>query len=160
MKHSEIYSEMVRHKKVESFDKARIFESNISNGRKIFRLFLWLNEINELHNICHSSKLTLNVKVLKTISSVCSFIYYFTDNIVWLSKIGFVDKFVPFSQNILGYQLKWGKIKDQFSLCKTMLELVIYIYIYKLKYFEDKDMLMKLRQFGSQKISRNKKCFV
>ena len=109
----------------------------MSNGRKIFRLLLWLNEISEIHNIINSDKLTINLKILKTISACFSFIYYFTDNIVWLSKIGFLSKFVPLSKSILGKELKWGKIKDQFSLAKTMLELVVYIYTHYLKEKED-----------------------
>jgi len=97
MKNSQEFKNLVMAKKVDSFNKAKIFESQISNGRKIFRLFLWLNEINEIHDIIHSEKLSINLKVLKTISAVCSFVYYFTDNIVWLAKIGFISKYVPFS---------------------------------------------------------------
>ena len=86
-----------------------------------------------MRDILHSAKLTTNLKILKMISCICSFIYYFTDNIVWLSKIGFMNRFVPFSKSFLGYPLKWGKIKDKFSLGKSILELVIYTYTYILK---------------------------
>ena len=53
-----------------------------------------------------------NVKVLKVISIVCSFIYYFTDNVVWLSKIGFISKYIPFSPLFFGKPWKWGHVKD------------------------------------------------
>lgn len=100
MRNSEEYAELVQGKKIDSFNKAKVFESQISNGRKIFRLFLWLNEISEIHSIIHSKKLSGPLKVLKAISACCSFTYYFTDNIVWLAKIGFVSKHIPFSDLI------------------------------------------------------------
>ena len=73
------------------------------------------------------------MKGLKATSGMCSFIYYFSDNIVWLSKIGFVKKFVPLTNE----KWRWGYIKDNFSLIKTVLELIIYIYTYVLKAKED-----------------------
>ena len=118
---------------MDSFNKFKAFESQISNGRKIFRLFLWLNEINEIHSIVHSTKLSKNLKIMKTTSAVCSFIYYFTDNIVWLAKIGFLSKYIPYSGRAFSAPIKWGKIKDQFSLTKTILELIIYLYTFTLK---------------------------
>mmetsp|Transcript_16911 Transcript_16911/g.26020 ORF Transcript_16911/g.26020 Transcript_16911/m.26020 type:complete len:198 (-) Transcript_16911:1093-1686(-) len=144
MKTSNEFSHLVMSKQIESFNKAKVFESQISNGRKIFRLFLWLNEINEIHNIIHSDKLTSNLKVFKTVSAVCSFVYYFTDNVVWLQKIGFVSKWVPFSKQVWGDQIKWSKIKDQFSLVKTMLELFIYCYTLHIKNLEDEKLVEKL----------------
>ena len=110
MRHSEEFGEITD--QFSSYKKAKVFESQVSNGRKIFRLLLWLNEIPEIHNIINSDKLSRNLKILKTISASCSFIYYFTDNIVWLSKIGFLSKFVPLSKRLLGRDIKWGKIKD------------------------------------------------
>ena len=132
MKNSD-FAVIAKKGEIPNFNRLKLFESQISNGRKIFRLFLWLNEIEVMRDILHSAKLTFNLKILKMISCICSFIYYFTDNIVWLSKIGFTDRFVPFSKRILGYPLKWGKIKDKFSLGKSILELVIYTYTYVLK---------------------------
>lgn len=160
MKRSIIWGELVRNREVESFNKAKTFESNISNGRKIFRLFLWLNEIEEIHNHVHNTKMNTNIKFLRVISSICSFIYYFTDNIVWLAKIGYVNKMVPLLHLIFGYEIKWGTVKNQFSLGKTLFELVIFIYTYKLKGKEEAELWEKINQFDYQMIRRNKKCFV
>lgn len=43
--------------KIASLKKVKKFESNISNGRKIFRLALWLNEIDGMHEILNNTKL-------------------------------------------------------------------------------------------------------
>ena len=134
----------------------KVLENQISNGRKIFRLLLWLNEISEIHSILSSKKLTRNLKVLKTLSATFSFIYYFTDNIVWFSKIGFFDKEVPFSKQIFfGKVIKWGQIKDQFSLFKTILELIIYLYTLKLKTTEELLLFKKLSQMDDVIITKN-----
>ena len=54
------------------------------------------------------------------ISTCCSFVYYLTDNIVWLANLGFVSSFVPYLP-----KLKWKQIKNLFSLAKTVLEIII-----------------------------------
>ena len=87
---------------VDSYKKAKKFEKSISNGRKIFRLFLWINEMHEIVNINTSATLTPFLKVMKTTSCICSFIYYFSDNIIWLSKIGYTNKHVPFLHRLTG----------------------------------------------------------
>jgi len=45
MQNSEEYKELVKAKKIESVNILKKFESQVSNGRKIFRLLLFLNEI-------------------------------------------------------------------------------------------------------------------
>lgn len=54
MKESEVYGQLVKEKKIESVLKAKRMESSLSNGRKIFRLFLFLNEISELYDLLKS----------------------------------------------------------------------------------------------------------
>ena len=49
MKESEEFRDQL--KTIDSYNMAKKFESQISNGRKIFRLFLWLNEAHEIQNI-------------------------------------------------------------------------------------------------------------
>jgi hypothetical protein len=85
---------------------------------------------------------------MKVTSAVCSFIYYFTDNIVWLAKIGFVSKYIPLSDKVIGKSIKWGKIKDQFSLVKTILELVIYTYVHRIKTREIEELRETLLLVG------------
>lgn len=115
-----------RNKELISVQRAKSIEDNISNGRKIFRLLLFLNEFTELNNILKLKKSALTYKILKVLSSVCSFNYYLFDNIVWLSTIGIVNKFIlP--------QFKWKKLKNIFSLWKTILEVIISVYVVRVK---------------------------
>ena len=119
MRESEEFRKLVKDKKIESVLKAKKLESSLSNGRKIFRLFLFLNEISELHDLIKSSSKEKPLRILKVVSACCSFVYYLTDNMVWLANLGFTSSFVPFST-----QLKWKQIKNCFSLIKTILEIV------------------------------------
>ena len=120
MRESEEFRQLVREKKIESVLKAKRMESSLSNGRKIFRLFLFLNEISEMYDLIQSKSFQRPLGLLKVISTCCSFVYYLTDNIVWLANLGFTSSFVPFST-----QLKWKQIKNLFSLAKTVLEIII-----------------------------------
>ena len=62
----------------------------------------------------------LVLRLLKIVSTACSFIYYFTDNVVWLANMGYASNKV--------FNVKWKHIKNTSSLLKTMLEVVISIY--------------------------------
>lgn len=85
-----------------------------------------MNEINELNNLMMEEKKNIKMKILKILSSICSFNYYLFDNIVWLSTIGIINKFIlP--------KIKWKKLKDIFSLWKTILEVIISIYQVEIK---------------------------
>ena len=136
MKDSELYGELVKQKKEPTVVRAKLLENNISNGRKIFRLFLWLNEITLLEETIKSKKLKTEVKFLKIISTICSFFYYLTDNIVWLANIGYMNSKI--------FSYRWKKIKDGFSLTKTILEVVISLYTVFLKKREERILRKKI----------------
>ena len=124
MRASEVYGEEARAKKNPSVNKAKRFESSISNGRKIFRLFLWMNELAELNDLIKLNKHQGPMQVLKVISACCSCIYYMADNVVYMANLDFLSPFVPFWKK----KLKWKQIKNFFSLTKTVLEIVIALY--------------------------------
>ena len=75
MKDSELYGELVKQKKEPTVVRAKLLENNISNGRKIFRLFLWLNEITLLEETIKSKKLKKEVKFLKIISLLFTYLF-------------------------------------------------------------------------------------
>eukprot|EP00347_Sterkiella_histriomuscorum_P007816 403347453 len=149
MKNSEEFADLVKQKKVLSVLRAKSIEDNLSNGRKIFRFLLFLNEFNELNEIIKNKKMGLGLKILKILSSICSFNYYFFDNIVWFTQIGIINKFL-----ISHY--KWKKFKDLFSLWKTILEIIISIYVVRLKKRKEQQIMEKLMKlYESQKIKPN-----
>lgn len=80
------------------------------------------------------------LKVLKICSCFCSFNYYLYDNIVWFTQIGIVNKFII-------SHFKWKKLKDIFSLWKTILEIIISIYVVTLKKKKEKEIMDKLRRY-------------
>ena len=65
--------------------RAKSIEDSISNGRKIFRFLLFLNEYGEMNEILKKKKLPIGLKVMKFLSAVCSHNYYLFDNIVWFT---------------------------------------------------------------------------
>merc|ERR1712060_72411 len=104
-------------KKEPSVNRAKKLESNISNGRKIFRLLLWLNEINEILSLIDNKKMNKVLRCMKIISTCCSFCYYFADNAVWLAGMGYTSPTI--------FKRHWKDLKNSFSLWKTWLELII-----------------------------------
>ena len=122
MKESPVYGADVREHRNLSATKAKELEASLSSGRKIFRLFLWLNELSELNDLLNAENFSKE-KVLKMMSILCSFFYYITDNIVFLSKLDFVSPFVPGTS-----QFKWKRIRNFFSFLKTVFESVIALY--------------------------------
>ena len=121
MRNSEDFKELVEQKKIQSVLNAKTFEKNISDGRKIFRLLLFINEMAEIDSLMKDKKMVLPLKSLKIVSAFCSFHYYLTDNIVWFANMGFISKFYYGDK-------KWKSLKNIFSLAKTILEIIISIY--------------------------------
>ena len=142
MKESEEWGNLVKQKKEPSVVRAKLLENNISNGRKIFRLFLWLNEITLLEETIKSKKLNKEVKFVKIISTICSFFYYLSDNIVWLANMGYMNHAI--------FEYRWKKIKDAFSLTKTVLEVLISLYTVYLRKREERALRKKIYQYSGQ----------
>lgn len=134
----------MRQKKEPSVLRAKQLESNISNGRKIFRLGLWLYEIPMIESLIKDKKMSPSLKFFKLVSTFCSFIYYYTDNWLWLSNIGYTYP------TFLGYKIK--RTKNLFSLIKTVLELFISSLTVYLKLDEEKILIKKLDQFKNKKV--------
>lgn len=139
MRDSDVYGKLTKERKVPSVNQLKNLETQISNGRKIFRLLLFLNEIKEFDDVVKDPKLQLPLKLLKMVSTICSFNYYLMDNLVWFSKMGFMTNTDP----ILNF--KYKNLKNVFSLAKTVLELVISLYNIVLKEREEIKLRLKLR---------------
>jgi hypothetical protein len=112
--------------------RAKSIEDNISNGRKIFRFLLFLNEYGEMNEILKNKKHPLGLKIMKFMSSVCSHNYYLFDNIVWFTQIGILNKVIGVSK------VKWKKLKDMFSLWKTILEVLISVWVVIRKTYKER----------------------
>lgn len=128
MRESEVWGELVRQKSVGSVNKAKKLENSLSSGRKIFRLFLWLNELSTLDELIRSKTPFDFGKILKIVSSSLGLGFYISDNALYLANLGFISKFVPLTN-----QLKWKQIKNLCSLFRTIVEL-----IYQVKQFWNK----------------------
>lgn len=152
MKESEVYGDLVKSKKEPTVLRAKSLEGNISNGRKIFRLFLWLNEITLLEEIITSKKMPFEVKLMKTVSTICSFFYYLSDNIVWLSNIGYANP------KFFGY--RWKKIKDAFSLSKTILEVIISSYTVILNKRKERKLRKEIYAHAAKHVEPNTEQYV
>lgn len=130
----------IRDKKVQSVKRAKSIEDNISSGRKIFRFLLFLNEYSEMNEILKNQKHPILLKVLKFCSALCSHNYYLFDNIVWFTQIGILDKFII-------SDIKWKKLKDIFSLWKTVFEIIISIYLVIIKTIKERLLIRELGKF-------------
>ena len=92
------------------------------------------------------------LRLLKIVSTACSFIYYFTDNVVWLANMGYA------SNKVLN--VKWKHIKNTSSLLKTMLEVVISIYNVVTKTILARKLEKKLAVFGNNKVDLDSEVYV
>lgn len=147
----EIY-EQVKQRKEPSVNRAKKLESNISNGRKIFRLLLWLNEISEIENLINNKKMNKLLRILKICSTICSFFYYVADNSVWLAGLGYMSPRI--------FKYKWKQIKNTFSLWKTILELIISVYTVMLKNQQEKDIRKRLLQYKKMTVNLDTEQYV
>ena len=134
--------------------RAKSIEDNISNGRKIFRFMLFLNEYSEMNEILKNKKHPIGLKILKFMSAICSHNYYLFDNIVWFTQIGILNKFIYLPK------YKWKKFKDLFSLYKTILEVIISIYLVIIKSGKAALLERELAKFDKEVIKSNRQSYL
>jgi hypothetical protein len=106
-----------------------------------------------MNDILKNKNHPLLLKILKFLSAVCSHNYYLFDNIVWFTQIGILNKFII-------SDLKWKKLKDIFSLWKTIFELIISLYLVIMKTRKERKLMEELSRFQRQVIKSNRSCYV
>lgn len=95
-------------------------EKSLSEGRKIFRLFKFVDEFSE--TVSHAwekknKKLNLFREILFYAGQSCSFMYYLLDNIVWFSSIKVISKYIA-------HNYKWKEARDFFSLGRCVFSIL------------------------------------
>ena len=153
MKNSIEFGDLVKQKKDLSVLRAKSIEENISNGRKIFRFLLFLNEYSEMNKILKNKKHPLGLKILKFLSAICSHNYYLFDNIVWFTQIGILNKLIL-------SKIKWKRLKDSFSLWKTIFEVIISVYVVIIKTHKERLIFTQLSLYERQIIKSNRHSYV
>ena len=144
MRESEVWGELVRQKSVGSVNKAKKLENSLSSGRKIFRLFLWLNELSTLDELYRSKTPFDFGKILKIVSSSLGLGFYISDNALYLANLGFISKFVPLTN-----QLKWKQIKNLCSLFRTIVELIYQVKQFFTKHQDEQKSMKELEKLDN-----------
>eukprot|EP00483_Globobulimina_turgida_P006205 UN06215 len=73
---------------VEKFKK---LDSGLSNARKVDRLFWSLVDIQGILDVINDSKTSDALKIISIIGGLASAYHWYTDNVVFLSRIHFLD---------------------------------------------------------------------
>jgi hypothetical protein len=120
-----------------SLKNAKSIESSMSNGRKLFRVLMFVDEYANIEKIVKTRNLYNEDGALKLLSHCASFVYYILDNLVWAADIGIINKFI-YNANI-----KWKRTKDLASLTRCICELI-------LSFFNIRETQKKLKLLESQ----------
>lgn len=66
--------------------------TNVSSGRKVFKLLKFVDEIKAIINLLRQKKKGgknhFLIRYLSVFAKVCSFFYYILDNVVWIASMG------------------------------------------------------------------------
>ena len=138
--YKETMKSYVLYKNIESpisLKNAKSIERSMSNGRKLFRVLMFVDEYANIEKIVKTSNLYNGDGALKLLSHCASFVYYILDNLVWAADIGIINKFI-YNANI-----KWKLTKDLASLTRCICELI-------LSFFNIRETQKKLKVLESQ----------
>lgn len=102
-----------------SVQNARSVEHSMSSGRKMIRLFRFLDEVGEIERLLDRTGKWQVLPVLQLLSHACSFLYYVLDNLVLASSIGVI------SHVIAAINVRWKSTKDMSSLIRVLLAVTI-----------------------------------
>lgn len=102
-----------------SVQNARSVEHSMSSGRKMIRLFRFLDEVGAIERLLERTGTWQVLSVLQLLSHSCSFLYYVLDNLVLASSIGVI------SHVIAAINVRWKSTKDMSSLVRVLLAISI-----------------------------------
>jgi len=106
-----------------SMRNAKSIKKAMSQGRKIFRLFKFMDEIANADAHFQRGHRLNSLLILQCVNDFFSFWYYVTDNIVWFASIGLIGKY------IVRLQIKWKVIKDSISLVRNVIDVLMCVLI-------------------------------
>ena len=106
-----------------SMRNAKSIKKTMSQGRKIFRLLKFMDEIVNVDAHWKMMKTADLIVSLQCINDFFSFWYYVIDNVVWAASIGLISKYIA------RLQIKWKAIKDSISLVRNLIDVVMCVII-------------------------------
>jgi hypothetical protein len=102
------------------------FEKNISDARKGFRLFKWIDEYGKIRKIVTAPSRTLSAsywKLVPVTMRMCAFGYYLVDNFIWFSQITQGARYGRRDKNAAQLIIRMKRYKNNFSLWRTVIAL-------------------------------------
>ena len=102
------------------------FEKNISDARKGFRLFKWIDEYGKLRKIITAPSRTLAAaywKIVPVAMRLCAFGYYLVDNAIWVGQITQGARYGRRNKKKEQYIQTLKRYKNNFSLWRTIIAL-------------------------------------
>lgn len=101
-------------------------EKNISDARKGFRLFKWIDEYGKIRKIVTAPSRTLSAsywKVVPITMRMCAFSYYLVDNFIWFNQITQGARYGRRDKNADKLIKRMKRYKNNFSLWRTIIAL-------------------------------------
>lgn len=120
--YKETMKSYVRFKDIDSpvsLKNAKSIERSMSNGRKLFRVLMFVDEYANIEKIIKTININNWNEGLKLLSHCASFVFYILDNLVWAADIGIISKFIYHAN------FKWKRTKDLASFTRCICELIL-----------------------------------
>lgn len=108
---------------------SKILQDSMKNGRKVFRLLRWIEEIGSIEK--NLKKATGLISTLKFMRHLFGIFYYISDNLVWVAEAGVTNRFIS------DISWKWENIRNILSLIRYFL--LMFITVLKAKKYRAKE---------------------
>ena len=105
---------------------AMAFEKNISDARKGFRLFKWIDEYGKIRKIVTAPSNTVSAyywKIVPVVMRICAFGYYLIDNTLWVRQITQQHRYGRRDKRADQYIKTLKTYKNNLSLWRTLIAL-------------------------------------
>ncbi|CAG9334080.1 unnamed protein product [Blepharisma stoltei] len=119
-----------------SVRNSKAIQESMKDGRKIFRLFRWMEELSGFgEKIRKPMDVVLILKLLKHFIGT---IYYLIDNLLWIARIGVISKVILYAN------LRLESTKDVVAFARSALRILINLATAHKRYIKEKDILQEL----------------
>ncbi|CAD8109500.1 unnamed protein product [Paramecium sonneborni] len=149
-KHSNLLyvQQLVSQNDLKCFVVAEKFKDSISQSRKIFRLLFFLDEIKGIQRLLKQNK-PLLFKILAISGHYSSFMYYVSDNFLWIIAILAQSKVLQKE-----IEARWKQRKNSFSQMRIIINILRLIILIIFRENKENRILLEMSKIMTQETSK------
>ncbi|KAL4473884.1 hypothetical protein ABPG74_022748 [Tetrahymena malaccensis] len=130
-----------------------VMKENLSQARKTFRLLKFLDDFKAVQRVIQTKKPFL-FKFLGVLCNYFSFMYYISDNILFIMTLLIQSKILPKER-----EHKWKDKKNSFSLLRIVFSIIRHLWSLYMRYKKEVDIYKQISEAEEKQMTKEDKIY-